>query len=146
MVARLLFLLIFIVGAVAGIGYPLIAAHVSGYEIGAWKAYSPATGFIPIAVNIAPADAPLFPHVEIATNGPLLAGDRTAYLTLTVTADGTQERAQTSTSTGSRQPSPARRQAARSIASTFRLSPPCAARAMNSGSAKAPPVSTACAA
>ena len=93
--ARLLFLLIFILGGVAGIGYPQIAAHVSGYEIGAWEAYSPATGFIPVAVNIAPADAPLFPHVEIATNGPLPAADRTAYLTLTVTADGKQERAET---------------------------------------------------
>jgi len=94
-VARLLFLLIFILGGVAGIGYPLIAAHVSGYEIGAWDAYSPATGFVPVAVNTAPADAPLFPHVEIATEGPLPAGDRTAYLTLTVDADGKQERAET---------------------------------------------------
>ena len=94
-VARLIFLLMFILGGVAGIGYPLMAAHVSGYEIGAWEAYSPADGFRPVAVNIAPSDAPLFPHVAITTNGPLPAGDRPAYLTLTVTADGKQERAET---------------------------------------------------
>jgi len=85
---RILFLLIFIAGGAAGIGYPWAAANLSGYEIGTWIVYDRLAGFTPAEENLAPADAPLFLTIELATSGPLTAAEKSAPLTLTVNNAG----------------------------------------------------------
>lgn len=85
---RILFGLMFLVGILLGIVYPLAARHVAGYEIGRWRVFERDAGFSPAEAMLSPADAPVFVAVEIEADGPLRAGEGRSVMTVTATNEG----------------------------------------------------------
>lgn len=81
---RFLFLLMLLVGAAIGIGYPFLIQNFSGHEIGIWRIYDRASGFRPVEATLDPADAPVRVLVDMTSLGsPRLSGGHTV---LTITA------------------------------------------------------------
>ncbi|MBL8584349.1 MAG: hypothetical protein JNL61_19270 [Rhizobiaceae bacterium] len=85
---RLVFVLIFLAGIAAGLGYPWIANNFSGEEIGRFPVYERGGDFRPVTVDLAAADAPVRVLVDMVSIGqPVMQADRTV-LTLTATVGG----------------------------------------------------------
>lgn len=81
---RFLFLLMLLIGAAVGIGYPFVIQNFSGHEIGSWRVYDRGSGFHPVQTTLGEADAPVRVLVDMTSVGtPTLSGERTV---LTITA------------------------------------------------------------
>ncbi|MGO4839035.1 hypothetical protein AB4144_42995, partial [Rhizobiaceae sp. 2RAB30] len=77
-------LLMLLVGAALGIGYPFVIQNFSGKEIGSWRVYDRGSGFHPIETKLSAADAPIRVLVDMTSIGaPRLSNERTV---LTITA------------------------------------------------------------
>lgn len=87
-ILRILFSLMFVVGILLGIIYPLAAKHIAGYEIGRWRVFERDAGFTPAEAMLSPAEAPVFVAVEIETDAPLRAGEGRSVMTVTATSPG----------------------------------------------------------
>lgn len=85
---RLLFLLIFLIGAAIGIGYPYAVGNLPGQQIGTWRVYDSVGGFRPVEVTLAAADAPVEVLVEIASAAAPQAAGNASVLTITAAAGG----------------------------------------------------------
>jgi hypothetical protein len=85
---RLLALLLFLAGAALAFGYPILAARLPPVAIGAWQAYSPAGGFVPISRSLQPEDVPAEVHVDLFSSGSPKFGMGRAVLTLTAANAG----------------------------------------------------------
>jgi len=85
---RLLFLVVMLVGAAVGYGYPYAMGRLAGHEIGTWKVQDVAAGFRPVDATLSASDAPVrvvFDVVAVAPPSPV-AGQ--SALTLTVASGG----------------------------------------------------------
>ena len=86
---RLVFLIILLVGAAAGIGYPWAVSNVAGYEIGAWRVYARGAGFSPAETNLAAPEAPIWIVVDLRSDGPLTRSEGRPLLVMQIAgADG----------------------------------------------------------
>jgi hypothetical protein len=85
---RLLFLLIFLVGAAIGVGYPYVIRNFSGHEIGTWRVYDSVGGFRPIQVTLGVTDAPVRVLVDVTSSAAPQAAEDAAILTITAAAGG----------------------------------------------------------
>jgi hypothetical protein len=63
---RIFFVLLIIAGSALGIGYPWMAANLSGTEIVKLRLYERGAGFIPAEVFLVPAQAPVTVTVVVA--------------------------------------------------------------------------------
>lgn len=85
---RVFFLLVLLLGAAAGIGYPFLLSNFSGDEIGTWRVYERGGGFRPVTVSLDWSDAPVRVLVDMVSVGtPRLTGESTV-LTLTAATGG----------------------------------------------------------
>jgi hypothetical protein len=84
---RWLFLALF-VGGLGLAAFPWFSDNVLAREIGIWRVYDDASGFLPAQARLAAEDAPLTVLVDMAAIGPANAGDDRALLTLTADAGG----------------------------------------------------------
>ena len=85
---RLLFLLIFLIGAAVGVGYPYVIRNFSGHEIGTWRVYDSVGGFRPIQATLGATDAPVRVLVDVTSPAVPQAAENAAILTITAAADG----------------------------------------------------------
>ncbi|NGO52471.1 hypothetical protein [Allomesorhizobium camelthorni] len=85
---RLLFLLIFLVGAAIGVGYPYVIRNLSGHEIGTWRVYDGVGGFRPIEATLGATDTPVRVLVDITSSATLQAAANAAVLTITAAGGG----------------------------------------------------------
>jgi hypothetical protein len=85
---RLLFLLIFLIGAVIGIGYPYVIRNFSGHEIGTWRVYDSVGGFRPIQATLGATDAPVRVLVDVTSSAAPQVAENAAILTITAAAGG----------------------------------------------------------
>jgi hypothetical protein len=85
---RLLFLLIFLIGAVIGIGYPYVIRNFSGHEIGTWRVYDSVGGFRPIQATLGATDAPVRVLVDVTSLAAPQAAEDASILTITAAAGG----------------------------------------------------------
>jgi hypothetical protein len=85
---RVLFLLIFLIGAAIGIGYPYVIRNFSGHEIGTWRVYDSVGGFRPIEAPLGAADAPVRVLIDVASSAAPEATGNAAILTITAAAGG----------------------------------------------------------
>lgn len=85
---RFFFLLMLLVGAALGIGYPFVIQNFSGKEIGSWRVYERGSGFHPIETRLLAADMPIRVLVDMTSIGaPRLSNERTV-LTITAATGG----------------------------------------------------------
>ncbi len=84
---RLLFLLIFLIGAAIGVGYPYVIRNIPAQEIGTWRAYDNVGGFRPVEATLAATDAPVRVLVDVTAATPEAAGNA-AILTITAASGG----------------------------------------------------------
>ena len=80
---RFLFLLILLAGTGLGIIYPWATSNFTGHEIGTYRAYDRASGFRPVEVALATADAPVRVLVDLTTLAPPVVTPARAVLTIT---------------------------------------------------------------
>jgi hypothetical protein len=85
---RLLFLLIFLIGAAIGIGYPYVIRHFSGHEVGTWRVYDSARGFRSIDATLGSTDAPVHALVDVSSATTSEAAGNSAVLTITAATGG----------------------------------------------------------
>lgn len=88
MMARIVFLVILLAGAGLGIGYPLVLRNFSGSEIGSWRVYDRASGFMTAEAALSPADAPVRVMVDMVAIGAYAPSAAETALTITATGDG----------------------------------------------------------
>lgn len=85
---RFFFLLMLLVGAALGIGYPFVIQNFSGKEIGSWRVYERGSGFRPVETKLSAADVPVRVLVDMTSIGaPRLSNERTV-LTITAATGG----------------------------------------------------------
>jgi hypothetical protein len=85
---RFFWLLVFVAGAAAGIGYPWYSNNFSGKELGVWQAYDPAGGYRSFEATLQAADAPVRVLVDLTVDSePTFDAGRTV-LTLTAAQGG----------------------------------------------------------
>jgi hypothetical protein len=85
---RLLFLLIFLIGAAIGIGYPYVILNFPAQEIGTWRVYDSVGGFRPVQATLAATDAPVQVLVDVMSSSMPQAAEGAAILTITTAAGG----------------------------------------------------------
>jgi hypothetical protein len=85
---RLLFQLIFLVGAAIGFGYPYVIRNFSGHEIGTWRVYDSVGGFRSIEPTLGATDAPVRVLIDVTSSAAPLAAEDAAILTITAAAGG----------------------------------------------------------
>ncbi|WP_353642006.1 hypothetical protein [Mesorhizobium sp. WSM2239] len=85
---RLLFLLIFLIGAAMGVGYPYVIRNFSGHEIGTWRVYDSVGGFRPVDATLGATDAPVRVLVDITSTAAPEVAENAAILTITAAAGG----------------------------------------------------------
>jgi hypothetical protein len=85
---RLLFLLIFLIGAAIGIGYPYVILNFPAQEIGTWRVYDSVGGFRPVQATLAATDAPVQVLVDVMSSSMPQAAEGAAILTITAAAGG----------------------------------------------------------
>jgi hypothetical protein len=85
---RLLFLLIFLIGAAIGIGYPYVILNFPAQEIGTWRVYDSVGGFRPVQATLVAADAPVQVLVDVMSSSMPQAAEGAAILTITAAAGG----------------------------------------------------------
>jgi hypothetical protein len=85
---RLIFLLIFLIGAAIGIGYPYAVRNLPGQQMGTWRVYDSVGGFRPVEVPLAAADAPVEVLVEVTSSSAPQAAGNAALLTITAASGG----------------------------------------------------------
>lgn len=85
---RVLFLLLLVIGIVAGLGYPFAMTHFSGQEIGSWQAFDRASGFRPVRVHLDAADAPVRVFVDMQPVRDFVPASGRTALTGVVTRAG----------------------------------------------------------
>jgi hypothetical protein len=92
---RMLFLLIFLIGAAIGIGYPYVIRNFSGHEIGTWRVYDRVGGFRPIEATLGATDAPVRVLVDVTSSAAPEGAENAAILTITAAAGGRTVMAET---------------------------------------------------
>lgn len=85
---RLLFLLIFLIGAAIGVGYPYVIRNFSGNEIGTWQVYDSVGGFRPVEATLGATDTPVRVLVDVTSSAMPQATETAAVLTITAAAGG----------------------------------------------------------
>jgi hypothetical protein len=85
---RLLFLLIFLIGAAIGIGYPYVILNFPAQEIGTWRVYDSVGGFRPVQATLAATDAPVQVLVDVMSSSMPQGAEGAAILTITAAAGG----------------------------------------------------------
>jgi hypothetical protein len=85
---RLLFLLIFLIGAAIGIGYPYVILSLPAQEIGTWRVYDSVGGFRPAQATLAATDAPVQVLVDVMSSSIPQGAEGAAILTITTAAGG----------------------------------------------------------
>ena len=85
---RLLFLLVFLIGAAIGVGYPYVILNFPAQEIGTWRVYDSVGGFRPVQATLAAADAPVQVLVDVMSLSMPPASEGAAILTITAAAGG----------------------------------------------------------
>jgi hypothetical protein len=80
---RLLFLLIFLIGAAIGIGYPYVIRNFSDHEVGTWRVYDSVGGFRSVDATLASTDSPVHAYVDLASATAPEAVGSAAVLTIT---------------------------------------------------------------
>ncbi len=84
---RFVFLLILLIGAAIGFGYPWAITRLAGHEIGTWSVYDAAGGFRPVEKALASSDSPVNMVLDVTGIAPQ-AAPAGSLLTLTVATDG----------------------------------------------------------
>jgi hypothetical protein len=84
---RLLFLFVF-VGGLALAAVPWFSENFLARDIGVWRVYDSATGYLPAQARLKSEDAPLNVLVDMTTVGPASLSDDRVVLTLTAAAGG----------------------------------------------------------
>lgn len=84
---RFLFLLIFLAGGGMA-AYPWLSANMLEHEVGKWRVYDAAGGYVPAQPRLKEADAPLKIMVDLATTGIGKLPPDSAILTLTASVNG----------------------------------------------------------
>ena len=97
---RFFLLIVFSIGAVLGLFYPWAADNVPGYELGTWRVYDRAGGYVLAEVRAAPSETPLWVTMEVTSERPIHNPEGVIALTMTVSVAGRTIRAETFTLQG----------------------------------------------
>lgn len=85
---RVLFLILFLLGAAAGFGTPFLPETFRSAPLGEWRVYQPAAGFHSVDVPLTPSAAPLRMLLDLSAPGPFVPDGALSSATLTVAQGG----------------------------------------------------------
>lgn len=84
---RFVFLLVLLIGAAVGFGYPWAITRLAGHEIGTWRVQDAVGGFRPVETALASSDAPVNMVLDVTGITLDAVGVGGSLVTLTVATD-----------------------------------------------------------
>jgi hypothetical protein len=87
MLMRIVFLIIFLIGAAVGFAYPWVGRNLAGHEIGTWRVKDGTADFRAVDAQLGSADAPVEAYVDMTASmrGPV---EGQSVLTITAATQG----------------------------------------------------------